>query len=117
MLVTYQLQRKSLVAVDDAAGSCLYEGGDVFLNHQAVGHYAGANRTIKGVTDAQNTAMLTLTLFLQKNAAGGVESLTMQGTHDFATGHEMGSVSAASLPYMMHVGRTFNRMGDNLVVG
>ncbi len=117
MTVTYQLQRKSAVKVDDAAGSWLHEGGDVMLNHQPAGHYASTKRVTTGGTDAQNTAMLTLTLFLQRDPRGGVESITMQGAHDFTTGHETGSVSAASIAYMMHAGRPFERLGDNLVVG
>ena len=109
------LKRESLTNVDDAAGRWQFEGGEVFQEGKHVAEYASTKRVVHKGTEAQNTAMLTVTLFFlgQKPA----ENLTLQGDDDFNSGGEIGSVSAASSAYAAHIGKQFKRTGDTLVIG
>jgi len=109
-MTSFNLVRHSLNNVDDVAGRWQHEGGEVFIKTKKVGYYASTKRVTWGGTDAQNTAMLTLTIFLEKSRTGGMENITLQGSHDFNTGNELGSVSAASAAHASLRGKTFNRV-------
>jgi hypothetical protein len=67
-----------------------------------------------GATDAQNTAMLTLEIFFLPNKPP--QNLVMQGSHDFSSGEEIGSVSAASGSFATHIGKQFKRAGNTLTI-
>jgi hypothetical protein len=95
--VTLSMRRQTLVNVDDAAGRWQHEGGRVFKGTTQVGNYAITRRVTTGGTDAQNTAMLTITLFFLRERPP--ENITLQGAHDFNSGVSKGSVSAASAKY------------------
>jgi hypothetical protein len=41
----------------------------------------------------------------------------MHGAHDFNSGNEIGSVSAASSAYSAELGKQFKRVGDTLTIG
>ena len=115
MHLTYELKRDVLNNVHDAAGSWQFEGGEALQNQKIVGHYAGQRRVVFKATEAQNTAMLRMTLFfLDKEPP---ENITLEGSHDFNTGSEMGSVSAASGAFAAHIGKQFQRVGDTLTIG
>jgi hypothetical protein len=93
--VALTMQRATLTNVVDAAGTWQHEGGTLLKGTTTVGHYALHRRVTTGGTDAQNTAMETITLFLN----GAVEpnpphNATLQGAHNFNSGRFMGSVSA-----------------------
>ncbi len=91
---TLVLDRKTLTNVDDPAGRWQHEGGTARRETTVVANYATVRRVTTGGTDAQNTAMLTTTLFfIGKNPP---ENITLQGAHDFNSGNQIGSVSAAS---------------------
>jgi hypothetical protein len=91
------LDRASLNNVDDAAGRWQHEGGTARRGTTVVANYATVRRVTTGGTDAQNTAMLTTTIFFHgKNPP---ENITLQGAHDFSSGNQVGSVSAASAAY------------------
>jgi len=94
--VTITLTRTSILTnVDDPAGVWQYDGGEVRLSGTLVAHYARTKRVISGGgTDAQNTAMLTMTIFVL--GADPPENVTLQGSHSFNSGVITGSVSAAS---------------------
>ena len=93
--LTLKLQRSSLNNVNDAAGLWQHEGGTVTtVSGAAWGHYAITRRVTTGGTSAQNTAMVTVTLF--RDGAHPPENMTLQGSHDFSSGVYIGSVSAAS---------------------
>ncbi len=62
-----------------------------------VGNYAVTRRVTSGGTDAQNTAMVTLTIFFLREKPP--QNITLQGAHDFNSGVYKGSVSAASQKY------------------
>src|SRR5438128_2738749 len=107
MSTVYQVKRKTLNNVDDVAGRWQHEGGDLLQNQKPVGQYAIHRRVTMGGTDAQNTAMLTITLFLAKSKTGAPENITIQGSHDFNSGGEVGSVSAASAAHASLIGKNF----------
>lgn len=117
MSTVFQLQRKTLNNVDDVAGRWQHEGGNVLQNQKPVGQYAIHRRVTFGGTDVQNTAMLTLTIFLAKSKTGAPENITAQGSHDFHSGNEVGSVSAASAAHAALIGKNFVRTGDTVTLG
>ena len=103
------LNRNSLTNVDDAAGRWQHEGGTARRGTTDVAHYATVRRVTTGGTDAQNTAMLTTTLFfIGKNPP---ENITLHGAHDFNSGNQVGSVSAASAAYSQFRTGTFTYSG------
>ena len=116
-MTIFNLVRHSLNNVDDVAGRWQHEGGEVFQKDKKVGNYASTKRVTFGGTDAQNTAMLTLTIFLNKSATGATENITLQGAHDFNTCNEIGSVSAASATQSALRGKTFNRVVNTVSIG
>ena len=95
--VTLKLVRETLTNVDDAAGRWQFEGGKVLKGATHVGHYGITRRVINGGTQAQNTAMVTGTLFFLKERPP--QNITFQGAHNFNNGRAIGSVSAASAKY------------------
>jgi hypothetical protein len=114
MALTLSLHRDTLTNVDDAAGRWQYEGGTVLDRGKQVAHYASTKRVVFQTTDAQNTAMLTVELFFTGKKPP--ESITLQGAHDFNSGNETGSVSAASDSFKKHIGKEFKRNGDVLTI-
>lgn len=93
--VSLTLVRSTLQNVDDPAGRWQFEGGDITKGGIVVGQYAIHRRVTYGGTDAQNTAMTTVTLFFA-NRASAPHNITLQGAHSFNDGRFAGSVSAAS---------------------
>src|SRR5215472_11021796 len=104
----------TLQNVDDAAGRWQFEGGSVVERDRQVGHYASTKRVIFGATDAQNTAMLTLEVFATPQMPP--QNFVVQGAHDFNSGGEIGSVSAASGAYAAYIGKEFHRVGNVLTI-
>jgi len=109
-----ELKRGSLENVDDKAGRWQFEGGKAFRNGKLVANYASVKRVVFGGTEDQNTAMLTLTVFFLGKKPP--ENLTLQGAHDFNSGDEIGSVSAASAAHSALIGKTFSRKNDKLTI-
>jgi hypothetical protein len=104
------LNRTTLTNVDDAAGRWQHEGGTASRGTTVIANYATVRRVTTGGTDAQNTAMLTTTLFFTgKNPP---ENITLQGTHDFNSGNQIGSVSAASAAHSHYRTGTFTHTGS-----
>jgi hypothetical protein len=122
---TYQLKRLSLTNVNDAAGRWQFEGGQVYENGKHVGNYAVIRRVVfKGTDlDGQNTAMVTMTIFfLGGNGTPGThkgapQNLTVEGSHDFSSGDEIGSVSAASPAFAPYRDEKYVRKGDTVKIG
>jgi hypothetical protein len=96
--VSLSLVRASLTNVDDAAGRWQHEGGRIMKGAVVVGQYAIHRRVTFGGTDAQNTAMTTVTLFFS-NTGTPPQNVTLHGAHAFSTGRFAGSVSASSNRY------------------
>jgi len=106
----------ALTNVDDAAGLWQFEGGQVALGGTHTGNYASVKRVVfKGTDqDNQNCAMVTTTIFFLGNFPP--ESITLQGSHRFDMGHQIGSVSAASSAYAQYIGHQYGRDGTTNVV-
>jgi hypothetical protein len=114
MALTLTLERTVLNNVSDAAGLWQYEGGRVFDEKNDAGWYASTKRVVTGATDAQNTAMLTLEVFFTPDKPP--QNMVMQGSHDFNSGDDIGSVSAASGTFAVHIGKQFKRVGNALTI-
>jgi hypothetical protein len=113
MALTYTLTRECLNNVEDGAGRWQIEGGKVMQKEKHVANYSSVKRVSCG-TQEQNTAMLWITLFF----LGGKppENMTLHGAHDFNSGAETGSVSAASSAFASHIGKQFKRVVNTLTV-
>jgi hypothetical protein len=114
MPLTYELVRECLNNVDDIAGRWQIEGGRVLQRNKQVANYSSVKRVSCG-TEEQNTAMLWITIFLLKGKPP--ENMTLHGAHDFNSGGEIGSVSAASSSLATHIGKPFKRVVNTLTIG
>lgn len=112
--LNYTLVRDCLNNVEDIAGRWQVEGGKVFQRRQHVANYSSVKRISCG-THEQNTAMLWLTLFFLKGRPP--ENMTLHGAHDFNSGNEIGSVSAASSAFASRIGKRFERVVNTLTIG
>jgi hypothetical protein len=116
MPLTFTLSRKALNNVDDVAGRWQFEGGSAEENKRHLANYASIKRvTFHGTDqDGQNTASVTTTLFFI--GSHPPESITLEGAHDFNSGNETGSVSAASSSQASHIGKQYTRNGATNVL-
>jgi hypothetical protein len=113
MALTFTLVRECLNNVPDAAGLWQIEGGKVLENDKQVANYSSVKRVSCG-TEQQNTAMLWVTLFFI--GVKPPENITLHGAHDFNSGGETGSVSAASAAFAAHIGKQFKRVVNTLTI-
>jgi hypothetical protein len=116
MALVLKFDRKALTNVDDPAGRWQFEAGTVAHDKKHVANYSSIKRvTFHGTDqDGQNTASLTITiLFIGSHPP---ESITLAGAHDFSSGNETGSVSAASSTQHTHIGKQFIRDGASDIV-
>lgn len=105
---TLVLTQASLQNDPDAEGLWQYEGGPVSClgGTAVIGHYAKTKRVSTVGTGPQNTAMVTMTIFFLPDSPP--KNITLQGSHDFSSGGEIGSVSAASKTLVHLIGRAFS---------
>lgn len=117
MALVLELKRLALTNVDDPAGRWQFEGGQVFQKTEHVANYESVKRVTFHGTDqnGQNTASVATTLFFL-GATNPPHNITLEGAHDFSSGNETGSVSAASPPYAVHIGKTYTRNGATNIV-
>jgi hypothetical protein len=113
MPLNYELLRECLNNVEDVAERWQIEGGKVFQGKRHVANYSSVKRVSCG-THEQNTAMLWMTLFFLKGKPP--ENMTLHGAHDFNSGGEIGSVSAASSAFATHIGKQFKRVVNTLTI-
>lgn len=113
MALKFTLKRQCLNNVEDGAGRFQVEGGQVIRSKKHVGNYSSLKRISCG-TEQQNTAMLWVTLFFFEEKPP--QNITLHGSHDFNSGGQIGSVSAASTAFAAHIGRQFKRVGDTLTI-
>jgi hypothetical protein len=113
MALTYTLVRQCLNNVTDAAGIWQIEAGNVLEKDKQVATYSSVKRTSCG-TQQENTAMLWVTIFFL--GAKPPENITLHGSHDFNSGGEIGSVSAASSAFATHIGKQFKRVVNTLTI-
>ena len=112
--LTFTLQRDCLNNAEDSGGRWQIEGGRVMENGKHVADYSSVKRMSCG-TKEQNTAQLWVTLFFLGQKPP--ENITLHGAHDFSSGGEIGSVSAASSAFSAHRGKQFKRIGNTLTIG
>ncbi len=113
MALKYTLIRECLDNVEDNAGRWQIEGGKLMQRNRHVANYSTVKRISCG-THEQNTAMLWTTLFFLKGAPP--ENMTLHGSHDFNSGGQVGSVSAASSAFASRIGNQFKRVLDTLTI-
>jgi hypothetical protein len=113
MALKLELRRECLNNAEDAGGRWQIEGGQVLQRGKHVANYSSVKRISCG-TEEQNTAQLWLTIFFFKSKPP--ENITLHGAHDFSSGDEIGSVSAASPAHATHIGQTFKRSGNTLAI-
>jgi len=111
--LTLNLVRDCLNNVEDNAGRWQIEGGKVFEGKRHVANYSSVKRVSCG-TQEQNTAMLWITLFFLRGTPP--ENITLHGAHDFNSGGEIGSVSAASSAFASRIGKQFKRVVNTLTI-
>ena len=109
-VLTYTLHRDCLHDAHDPGMHWQIEGGKVLENGKHVANYSSVKRVSCGTTE-QNTAQLWVTLFF----LGGKppENITLHGAHDFHSGGEIGSVSAASSAFSAQIGKQFKRVAKH----
>jgi hypothetical protein len=113
MSLVFTLNRQCLNNVSDVAGLWQIEGGAVLDKDRHVGEYSSVKRVSCGTTE-QNTAQLWMTLFFLGKKPP--ENITLHGAHDFNSGGEIGSVSAASSTFAAHIGKQFHRVVNTLTI-
>ena len=110
------LERTTLNNVDDAAGGWWqYEGGTVFEEKRQVGYSAADNQAGDFRGDGRpkhRDADARSVLHPQMPP----QNIVVQGTHDFNSGGEIGSVSAASTAFATYLGKEFHRTGSVLTI-
>lgn len=111
--LTYTLVRECLNNVEDVAGRWQIEGGRVLQKEKHVANYSSVKRISCG-TQEQNTAMLWMTLFFIKEKPP--QNMTLHGAHDFNSGNQIGSVSAASTSFSARIGKQFKRVVNILTI-
>jgi DNA-binding beta-propeller fold protein YncE len=111
---TYTLRRDCLNNVEDPGMRWQIEGGKVLENGKHVANYSSVKRVSCGTTE-QNTGQLWITIFF----LGGKppENVTLLGAHDFNSGDQIGSVSAASSAFSALIGKQFTRVANTLTIG
>ena len=113
MSLTYELVRECLNNVEDAGMRWQIEGGKVMQKNKHVANYSSVKRVSCG-TQEQNTAMLWMTLFFLGQKPP--QNMTLHGAHDFNSGGEIGSVSAASSAFAARIGKQFKRVVNTLTI-
>jgi hypothetical protein len=112
-ILTYNLTRQCLNEVVDAGGRWLIEGGTVEESGTHVANYSSVCRVSCGTTEL-NVAQLWMTLFYLGEP---LENITLHGAHEFASGTERGSVSAASSDLAAaFIGKPFKRIMNTLSI-
>ena len=102
--VTYNLVQKStLTNVSDTEGRWQFDGGDVYLGSTKVGHYTRHKRVSFGIPSSINRSSMEMTIIW----AWGDYNFTVQGSHYFGTGTEVGGVSATSAGFTAFQDATF----------
>ena len=109
-----QLEQRLVQNVQDPAGLWQYEGGQVISEGAHVANYSSAKRIMREATPNQNAATLSMTIFFLGSSPP--ENITVQGVHDFDSGRQIGSVSAASPSQAAYIGRSFVREGEEVTL-
>lgn len=102
--VTYDFVKTStLTNVNDAEGRWQYDGGKVYLGTTHVANYIRKKRVSFGVPSSVNKSTVETTVIWR----WGDYNFTMQGSHYFGTGKEVGGISATSAGFTAFQDATF----------
>ena len=86
-----------LIAVADAAGSTLHEGGTVAnVGGSVIGQYVLTIRTVTRITEQQNAGIVTITLL--GIGPSPPPNVALTGAHYFSPGNEIGGIGGSSIP-------------------
>jgi hypothetical protein len=111
--VTYTLQRTStLTNVDDAEGRWQFDGGRVLLNNNLVGYYTRKKRVSFGIPSSVNKSSMEMTLIW----ASGNYNFTVQGSHSFSDGSQVGGVSGTSPGFTAFNNATFSGNSNQITI-
>ncbi len=108
------VQTSTLTNVDDAEGRWQYDGGEVRFQGVRIGYYTRTKRVSFGGGSPLNAAAVTLTLFIP--GTDPPENVTLQGSHSFNNGDQVGGISAASSGLSFLVGGSFSVESDTLTL-
>lgn len=95
--VSFQLVRTSVLYNEDPVGAPLplgrtqYDAGDILFGRQIIGNFI----RVKDIAPVPNAAAVTITLLFPGDPH---PVITLQGSHSFNSGNEVGSVSASAVP-------------------
>jgi len=101
------LVQECLTNTQDVGGLWQVEGGRVLEAGERVGDFSTVRRVSCG-TEEQNTAMVWMTVFFLDERPP--QNITLHGSHNFNSGEEIGSVSAASAAYATLIAKQFRRV-------
>lgn len=103
--VTYNLVQKStLTNVNDTEGRWQFDGGEVYVGTTKVGYYTRKKRVSFGIPSTINKSSMEMTIIW----GWGDYNFTLQGSHYFGTGTEVGGVSATSSGFTAFSDATFS---------
>ncbi|WDE11568.1 hypothetical protein [Thalassomonas haliotis] len=101
---TYKLVKTSnLTNVNDAEGRWQFDGGYVYIGNTHVGYYTRKKRVSFGIPSSVNKSSMEMTVIWK----WGNYNFTVQGSHYFGTGTEVGGVSATSAGFTYLEDATF----------
>ena len=114
-VLTYELRRECLNNVEDVAGRWQIEGGTVFQRNRHCRELLEREASQLWDAPAEHRDALADAV-LPENAENAPENITLHGAHDFNSGGEIGSVSAASSTFAAHIGKQFKRVVNTLTI-
>lgn len=111
--VTYTLQRTStLTNVDDSEGRWQFDGGRVLVGNSVVGYYTRKKRVSFGIPSSINKSNMEMTVIW----ASGNYNFTVQGSHSFSDGSQIGGVSATSPGFTAFNNATFSGNSNQITI-
>ncbi len=111
--VTYNLVKNStLTNVNDAEGRWQFDGGDVYIGTNKVGHYTRKKRVSFGIPASINKSSMEMTIIW----AWGDYNFTVQGSHYFGSGTQVGGVSATSAGFTAFTDATFTGNSNSITI-
>ena len=109
--VTYTTARTGILEnVDDAEGRWQFSGGNVFIGRTHVGYFIRKKRV--SFAPAVNKSSVETTIIWK----WGSHALTVQGTHNFSDGSQVGGVSAASAGFSAYKDGTFTGTHQTMTI-
>ena len=110
---TYTLVKQStLTNVNDAEGRWQFDGGKVYLGTTHVAYYTRKKRVSFGIPSSVNKSSMEMTVIWR----WGDYNFTVQGSHYFGTGKEVGGISATSVGFTAFEDATFSGNSNTITI-